>query len=218
MKPVHRRRTIPDAAGFVLAGGRSSRMGSDKALLELCGQPLVALAVTCLCAADLEVSIAGSKSALERFAPVIEDADPDRGPLGGICTALAATTKRWAVFLPVDMPFLPPVLIRWLFDCVQEGDAAAGVCSLEGRAETFPAVVDRDVLPVLREELENGRGSCIAGFRAAAAALHRPMLTLPVEGAIASGTVEILRGATPERWFLNVNTQEDLRRASDGLV
>lgn len=212
------RYTRPDAAGFVLAGGRSSRMGADKALLKLCGQPLIELALTVLRGADLQVAIAGAKAALERFAPVIADEEADRGPLGGICAALAATTAPWAVFLPVDLPLMPPALIGWLLDRAQEGDAAAAVCSVGGRAETFPAVVDRDALPVLRQELENGRGGCIAGFRAAAAALHRPFLVLPVEGAIASETVKLTRDGTPNRWFLNANTPEDLRRASDPLV
>ena len=85
-----------DAAGFVLAGGQSSRMGSDKALVEFGGRPLIAHAVGILRTAGLSVSIAGARAeiraSLESYAPVIPDAEAGRGPLGGICAALKSTT------------------------------------------------------------------------------------------------------------------------------
>lgn len=192
-------------------------MGADKALVELSGRPLIEYSLNILRDAGLPVSIAGSKSALGRFAPVVDDAEADRGPLGGICAALAATTARWAVFLPVDLPLLPPALIERLLDHARAVQAAAAVYSLQGREETFPAVVDRDALPALREELNNSRGSCIAGFRAAAAALQRPMAVFPVEAAVGSKTFASAKGS-PADWFLNVNTPEELRHASHRLV
>src|SRR5580700_10734966 len=88
-----------DAVGFVLAGGRSSRMGTDKALVRLCGQPLVAHAVEILRVAGLAVSVAGGAQALTAFAPLVEDQQPGQGPLRGICAALASTSSRWAIFI-----------------------------------------------------------------------------------------------------------------------
>ncbi|MGA2170607.1 MAG: NTP transferase domain-containing protein [Terracidiphilus sp.] len=100
------RDAAPDAVGFVLAGGRSSRMGEDKALLRLGGQPLVAHALGILRKAGLAASVAGAGSALGALAPVVEHANPGLGPLGGICAALASTTARRAVFLPAARWFL----------------------------------------------------------------------------------------------------------------
>ena len=101
----------PEAVGFVLAGGQSSRMGQDKALLLFAGRPLVAHALSIFSRAGIAASIAGVRSsartALEAFAPVVEDAEPGLGPLAGICAALASTSARYAVFLPVDLPLLP---------------------------------------------------------------------------------------------------------------
>lgn len=208
----------PDAAGFVLAGGRSSRMGSDKALTTLHGQPLVAHALAILRHAGLEASIAGSRSALESFAPVIEDPESDRGPLSGICAALDATNARWGVFLPVDLPFVPVSLITYLLRHARIAEGVAALCSVNGFAETFPVILDRALLPVLRRELESRRGGCLAGFRAASAELKRPVHVLAVELLAQSGQVAHPEGWPTRRWFLNLNTPADLRRASDRVV
>ena len=152
----------PGFAGFVLAGGRSSRMGADKALVELAGRPLIAYALDVLHAAGLKAAIAGARSDLSAFAPVIEDAEPDRGPLGGVCAALHAmqqeSATEYAVFISVDMPLIPPSLIAYLKLRAAIAGNAVTVASVNGFAQTFPAVVRQDALPVLGAELETGSG------------------------------------------------------------
>ena len=206
--------TGPDAAGFVLAGGRSSRMGQDKALVQLTGQPLVVHALQVLREAGLAGSIAGGSSLLRVFAPVVEDSEPGLGPLSGVCAALASMSARWAVFLPLDLPLLPASLVAYLLDHAQITGAAITVPSVNGYAQTFPAVVDRAALPRLRAELEAGRGGCFAAFQAAAASLGQSMTVLPVELAVQSGRVTHPDSLPAARWFLNVNAPEDLRLAT----
>ena len=82
-----------NAAGFVLAGGQSSRMGMDKALVEFRGLPLVVHALNILRAAGLSASIAGARSDLKKYASVISDFDTPEGPLGGICAAMVVTLR-----------------------------------------------------------------------------------------------------------------------------
>ncbi len=134
-----------DAAGFVLAGGQSSRMGHDKALLAFAGRPLIDHALATLHEAGLSASIAGANpsvlASLAAFAPVVEDLEPGRGPLAGICAALASTSARYAVFLPVDLPLLPSSLIVYLFHHARITGHAVTVPSVNGFAETFPAVL-----------------------------------------------------------------------------
>jgi molybdopterin-guanine dinucleotide biosynthesis protein A len=203
----------PDAAGFVLAGGRSSRMGADKALELLAGQPLVAHAVSVLLEAGLAASIAGARSPLAHFAPVVEDSQPGLGPLGGICAALASTSACRAVFLPVDLPLLPASLIAFLLHHARITGAVATLCSVNGFAQTFPAVVRRAALPALQGELEAGRGGCFSAFQAAAARLGQPLTVLAAESLVQSGQVAHPDGLPAARWFLNVNAPGDLLRA-----
>jgi len=199
--------------GFVLAGGLSSRMGSDKALEPLAGQPLIAHGLSILRQAGLATSIAGARSPLANFAPVVEDSQPGLGPLGGICAAIASTSACQAVFLPVDLPLLPASLIAFLLHHARITDAAVTLCSVSGFTQTFPAVVSRTALSVLQGELEAGRRGCFSAFQAASTRLGQPLSVLPVELLAQSGHVSHPGGLPPFRWFLNVNDSEDLRRA-----
>lgn len=203
----------PNAAGFVLAGGRSSRMGQDKALVSFAGQPLVQHALSVLRNAGLEASLAGASSSLAAFAPVVEDCESGRGPLGGICAALASTAARLAVFLPVDLPLLPVSLVDYLLHHAQITGMAVTLPSVNGFAQTFPVVVDRAVLPVLEAELAAGRGGCFSAFQAAAVSLGQPVSVVAVELLVQSGQAAHPDCLPAAYWFLNINTVADLRRA-----
>ena len=207
----------PDAIGFVLAGGQSSRMGRDKALMEFAGRPLFAHALSILEEAGLPAMIAGAASparaSVEAFAPVIEDASPGLGPLSGICTALSIISVRYAVFLPVDLPLLPPSLLVYLLHHAQMTGSAVTVPSVSGFTQTFPAVLDRIALPALQNELDSQRYGCFSAFQAASAALGQPVSSVAAELLVQSGEASHPMGLPPVRWFLNLNTSDDLDRA-----
>lgn len=201
---------LADCAGFVLAGGQSSRMGTDKALVPLAGEPLIAHALRILRRAGLEPCIAGARSPLAHFAPVVED--DGQGPLSGICAALASTQARWAVFLPVDQPLLPPSLLRELLWRAQITDAVAIVPRVSGFAETFPAIVDRAALPSLEASLSVRAGGCFHALQAAAQQLGRPFSAVPVELLVQAGQVEHPSALSPALWLANLNNSTGIAR------
>jgi molybdopterin-guanine dinucleotide biosynthesis protein A len=188
-------------------------MGRDKALLPFAGQPLIARALSILREAGLSASIAGARSQLASFAPVVEDAESGLGPLAGICVALASTPARHIVILSVDLPLLPASLLRLLLHHAQITGRAVTVPTVNGFAQTFPAILDGKVLPILQAELAAGRRGCFAAFQAAAAAFNQSLSAVPVELLIQSGQVDRPSGLPAARWFLNVNTPADLERA-----
>jgi molybdopterin-guanine dinucleotide biosynthesis protein A len=202
-----------DLAGFVLAGGRSSRMGADKALLSFAGKPLIVHALETLRQAGLSASIAGARSSLQSFAPVVPDAQPDRGPLGGICAALRSTAAEYAVFLSVDQPLLPVSLVKYLLHHARITGRAVTLASINGFAETFPSVLSRSVLPVLEAELQSGRGGCFSAFQAAASSLQESVSVVAVEMLVQAGQVEHPERLPAVRWFANLNRPADLERA-----
>lgn len=211
------------AAGFVLAGGQSSRMGRDKALVELGGEPLIVRSLNILRQAGLSATIAGARSELSRFASVIDDAGdgppngPPSGPLSGVCAALDAMQAESAVFLSVDMPLLPSSLIGCLLEYAGITGSVAVVASVNGVPQTFPAVVQKTAFPVVRAELSSGKGGCLHAFRAAATGLGQPFTTLAVENLVQAGQVEHPSGLPAAFWFLNVNTPDELARAESWL-
>ena len=184
-------------------------MGTDKAAVEFQGQSLVVHALNILKATGLTASIAGARSPLADIAPVVEDREPDRGPLGGITAALVSSNLQYAVFITVDMPLLPPQLLTLLLDSARRSRAAVTVTSLGGFAQTFPVVMDRAVLPYLLGELQAGRGGCFAALQSATIALGEELVVLPAESIVLPGAAE----QPVERWFLNLNTPADMDSA-----
>jgi molybdenum cofactor guanylyltransferase len=201
--------------GFVLAGGRSIRMGRDKSLINFNGVPLIRHAIEILRASGMEPRIAGARGDLSVFAPTLFDdpTSPGLGPLSGICPALESTAARFAVFLPVDLPLLPAALVGYLVHQAEVTGSAVTVASISGFVETFPAVIDRDAAPALRASLRSDDRKCLTAFAAAAEALSRAMSIVPVELLLQAGQVEDPRGLPAKAWFLSINTPEDLSRA-----
>jgi molybdenum cofactor guanylyltransferase len=203
-----------DAEGFVLAGGQSSRMGQDKALVRFGDQPLIAHAIEILRKADLTVSIAGARSTLSEFAHVVDDGpDGGQGPLSGICAALAATVSRYAVFLPIDLPLLPSSLIIFMLRQAQLTDSLITLTSLNGFTQTFPAVVDRAALKSLKRRLEGGELGCFRALTGASSDFKQHLRLYHVEPLIQSGQITHPNGLPPFLWFHNINTSDDLARA-----
>ncbi|HVU47307.1 MAG TPA: molybdenum cofactor guanylyltransferase [Terracidiphilus sp.] len=198
------------AAGFVLAGGQSSRMGRDKALAAFAGRTLTESALGILRSAGIEPQIAGSRSDLAQFAPVIADHHAGQGPLSGICAALESTEATHAVLITVDQPLIPSSLIAYLLHHAQVTHCRITLASLCGEPQTFPAVLDRAALPSLQAELASGRRACWSAFRAAAG--PDGISAVPVELLTQAGQTADPRQLPPVRWFLNANTPDELAR------
>jgi len=207
-----------DAIGFVLAGGRSSRMGRDKALAELDGRTFAAAAVDLFRSVGLAAVIAGARSELEDLAPIILDEAPDLGPLSGICSALASMEADLGIFIPVDMPFLPASLLKYLLWRACIAGSAALLATVNGFDQTLPVLLRRKTLPILRLELEAGRRGCLSAFLDASIALGDPVHPIPVELLMQAGQVSHPRGLAPFQWFLNVNTPPELERARSSIA
>jgi molybdopterin-guanine dinucleotide biosynthesis protein A len=192
-------------------------MGRDKALTLFGGRPLVEIALETFREAGVDPAIAGARSDLSGFASVVEDATPDQGPLAGICAALAASSAERSVFVSVDLPLLPASLISCLLGHARITGRAVTVASVNGFAQTFPAVLDRAVLPSLERSLHSGQRGCYAAFQEAATALGQPVSVQPAEVLAQTGQAAHPCALPPVWWFLNVNSPVDLARAESML-
>jgi molybdenum cofactor guanylyltransferase len=197
--------TNPQIAGFILAGGKSSRMGREKGLLEIDGLPIVVRT------ARLVESVAGTATVIGRAdgyeslgLNAIGDDWPGAGPLGGIATALRASQSSWNLVVACDLPYLTEEWLRYLKLRALGSEADAVVPQNVNSAEPLCAVYNKRAETVLSSMLA-------AGGR-------------KVHDALKALRVEMIE---PEEWkgfdsdgllFKNMNSPEDYEEARVRLL
>ncbi|HUR98413.1 MAG TPA: molybdenum cofactor guanylyltransferase [Pyrinomonadaceae bacterium] len=195
---------------FILIGGRSSRLGTDKAFVELGGATLIEHAISNVAGglpgAKLTM-VAGSSTqfaieAITSGVPFIFDLYEARGPLGGLHAALAYAKTPWVFVLACDYPFVSPELIRLLSEKIVAGFGAV-----------VPEQNDRRLQPLCAFYNVAAARPIVEGI------LERPRVSPPIHEIVAMLDPFIVRFEDYEHLeragelFLNINTAEDLDRA-----
>ena len=148
----------PDVTAFILAGGKSTRMGADKAFLEFDGRTLLARVLDLAHSVTADVRIVGSQEKFAAYAPVVEDLFRDCGPLGGIQAALRASQTKFNLILAVDMPFLSREFLQYLISQARNAPEAVVVVPLaDGRRQPLCAVYRLEFAPVAESALRAGQ-------------------------------------------------------------
>jgi molybdenum cofactor guanylyltransferase len=227
------RENLPPVGGYVLAGGKSARMGSDKALLELAGKPLALHATTKLRRLCAEVSILGNDSGLERFGPLVRDLHPGCGPMAGIEAALLSSKYDWNLVLPVDVPFLPTTLLdNWLCSVLHGPirDVKLSMLSVDSHPHPALLIVHREIATYLTASLERGELKLLPALRSACEEIAAKLKVNSEQVFVemqwdapfvfrGNGKGEAWRGLTKSqranspRWFANLNTPEEFAEA-----
>lgn len=150
-----------DIAGVILAGGKSSRMGRNKALLELDGGTFIERIADALLAVFSRVFISSDREHEYEFLKLqtVEDVYKGAGPLAGIHSALlrAGTPKIFVV--SCDLPLITPDLVRHVLKQVQGTDAT--IVSIDGASQPLFGVYDMSCLRMLEEHLKDGQYSVL---------------------------------------------------------
>lgn len=189
------------ACGVILAGGQSSRMGTNKALLDFEGEPLIQRLARRMQGWFQQVVVVTNTPELYGFLglPLVGDRIPGLGPLGGLEAGLSASTFDHAFFCATDMPFVSEALVRYMVGLAPEYDVV--VPMLGGEYEPMHAVYSRRCLPWVTERLDARRLRLLSIY-------DQARLRVVDED-------EVRRFGDPERLFFNCNTPEDLERARD---
>jgi molybdopterin-guanine dinucleotide biosynthesis protein A len=196
----------------ILAGGRGTRIGRDKCLLELCGKPLLLYVIekALMLEPDRVVVVLG-RGNLERYGSMVpsrvslsEDIVEGVGPLAGIVSGMRRIDTDYALILPCDTPFIKLDVLRFLYDKAGEADAVIPRWP-NGYIEPLQAFYRTSAALKAAEEalLEAGR-SCREMIRR----LNRILYV----------NVDELRRIDPELiTFFNINSMDDLLRAEKFL-
>ena len=194
--------------GLVLAGGRSVRMGREKAFVPLAGRPLVAHVIARMAPQvdTLVINANGDLARFDRFGLGILADWRDlglEGPLAGVLAGLIHAEPRGASHLatvPCDAPFLPRDLVRRLAAAAGPGEIA--LAESEAGVEPVFGLWPMTALPALLEAARSGEQS-LRGAAARAARVRR---------------VRFIAAPGEPDPFLNLNRPEDLASAEARLV
>lgn len=184
-----------ELGGYVLAGGLSSRMGTDKAFLEWRGEPLGSRVAGAVKHAVGSAVIVGDPVRYRPFGyPVIPDRFPRCGPLGGIHAALAHTAFEWNLILACDLPGMNGAGLQNLLNEAKQVASAnepspdALLPLLDGQPQPLCALYNRRILSTIEQALTAGRLKITAALRSVS------VVAFPWEN---------------ERLFANANTPEE---------
>jgi molybdopterin-guanine dinucleotide biosynthesis protein A len=147
-----------EVTAFILAGGKSTRMGTDKAFVDYDGRTLLARALDLARSVTGDVRIVGSPAKFAAFAPVVEDIFRDRGPLGGIHAALRASTTELSLMLAVDTPFVSRDFLQYLISQARDAQEAAAIVPRSAEAsQPLCAIYRREFADAAENALHAGR-------------------------------------------------------------
>ena len=193
-----------DLCAVILAGGKSSRMGSNKALLDFGGQPLIGVLVDRIRPITNQILISSNDPTCYEFLklPVIPDHYMGQGPLAGLHAAMLWNECSLYIALACDLPNLQAPLLRKLTSFAKDYDVAIPR-TRDGLAHPLCAVYRRTCLPVVENSLHRGVNKMIE-------ILEEPSLSIrwigPEEGHFEDADLA------------NINTPEDLRRLKSGFI
>ena len=185
---------------FVLAGGQSSRMGSDKSFLQLDGQTLIDRMLGIARTVASDARIVGPAGRFSGYPCVIEDQFPGCGPLAGIHAALQASSTDLSLIVAVDMPFVVAEFLEFLVERASESDALVTVPRAEGCWQPLCAVYRREFAAVAEESLREGKYKIDP--------LFRQVKVLSIEES------ELRERGFSSEMFRNLNTPEDWSAAT----
>jgi molybdopterin-guanine dinucleotide biosynthesis protein A len=151
----------------ILAGGKSSRMGTDKSFVDLLGKPFIEHIIT-------RVSDLGQQETFlitnrpDAYAhlhlPMFADVLPEKGSLGGIYTAIYHSQNPYTVVIACDMPFVNPVLLRYMIGLSADTQHDVIVPRVDGYPQSMHAVYHKACLGPIRAQLDAQRLKVIGFF------------------------------------------------------
>ena len=187
---------------LLLTGGRSSRMGQNKAMLRVTpgGPSIVEMVAARLTEVASETLVVGAETEPYTFLGLrhVRDVYPNAGSLGGIYSGLQAASFPYALVVACDMPFLNADLLRYMVSVPREYDVLIPVID---EPEPMHAIYSRRCLPWMEEKLEAGRYKIIGWFaNAKVQTIER----------------QLIERYDPEhRSFFNMNTPDEWQRARE---
>lgn len=193
--------------GIILAGGKSSRLGRDKAWEDVGGQRIIDRVIGALQSSCHEVLIIGDRPerqnelSLPKCIQYRSDDLKGRGSIGGLYTGLKASDTLWSLVVACDMPFISRELIRFMLSIISKNRCDAIVPVINGRYQPTHALYNSTCIPFIEKNISSGNFRMDSYFD-----------EIYLEE-ISEDVINSIKGA--ELSFFNVNTEDDLFTARE---
>ena len=193
--------------GIILAGGKSSRLGRDKAWEDVGGQRIIDRVIGALQSSCDEVLIIGDRPerqnelSLPKCIQYRSDELKGRGSIGGLYTGLKASDTLWSLVVACDMPFISRELIRFMLSIISKNRCDAIVPIINGRYQPTHALYNSTCIPFIEKNISSGNFRMDSYFD-----------EIYLEE-ISEDVINSIKGA--ELSFFNVNTEDDLFTARE---
>jgi len=184
--------------GYILAGGKSSRMGTDKGLLLFEGKAMIQYVIEQMQAVFSKLVLVSNNPEYEKFGlEVIPDLIKDSGPAGGIYTALKHSKAKLNFMVSCDMPFITKEAIAFIIENTNESQIV--LLENQGKIEPLFGIYSKDCENIWLELIQQNT------IKLQKMVSHFNLKTIPVENN------EIFK----KSFFNNINTKEDFDNASN---
>jgi len=187
---------VKGITGYILAGGKSSRMGTDKGLLLFEGKPMIQYVIEQMQHIFTKLVIVSNNPEYEKFGfEVIPDLIKDIGPAGGIYTALHHSETKLNFMVSCDMPFVTAAAIEFIIKNREESQIV--LLENKGRIEPLFGMYSKECEQIWLELIEQKM------IKLQEMVLHFKLKTIPVEN----------NKIFSESFFKNINTKQDFNNA-----
>ncbi|RED44908.1 molybdenum cofactor guanylyltransferase [Seonamhaeicola aphaedonensis] len=181
-----------DITGIILAGGKSSRMGSDKGLIKLNDESFIEYSIKAMKPLVNDILIVSDNPDYDVFGyKRIEDDIKDAGPVAGICSGLNASETENNLILSCDIPLIKTNILEKL---INSSDEHSEIIQIESNGKTMPliAMYKKQCAPTFLKALKNDERR-----------LRQVISTMKTKNVVL--TIE------EQSTTMNVNTQEELK-------
>lgn len=150
---------MQNITGIILAGGKSSRMGTNKALLEINGVPAIKRLKNELELITDDIVLITNHFSQYEFLnlPMTEDIYKEKGPLAGIHAGLIRSSNEWNAFVACDLPFFNHKIIRFFIRLAEGTKADAIIPVINGQQHPLFSMYRSSILPVVEECLSQNK-------------------------------------------------------------
>lgn len=142
-------------SGYILAGGKSSRMGTDKALLSVQEEPMLKRMIRLLEPFCQSIAISGNNPGYSDFnIEMVADIYTGCGPISGIISSLKHSSTEWNLLVSVDVPFMNETFIAHLISHIGNYDCI--IPRHDGGIEPLMGLYNKKIMPVVEEMINQG--------------------------------------------------------------